>query len=201
MTGTPIHGGSFDAAWQQPAPTPVVQESVTFPFWEILGLGMATVLFGIAVLAWPDATVRVLAVLLGLWLMAAGVVRILGAFLSGRTAGRLLLSGIVGVLFLIGGVACLRDVTKGAVVLAFLVALAWIFTGLAELVVALSATGALRAWLAVLALVSIAIGFVFMLWPGLSLATLVIMVGVSGLVIGTAEIVFAFQLRRARSVP
>jgi uncharacterized membrane protein HdeD (DUF308 family) len=166
-------------------------------FWLVLVLGVASLAFGIGVLVWPDASVRVLAVLLGVWLMVAGVARIAGAFASQLGPGRQLLSGTVGVLLLIGGVACLRDMATGVLVLAFLTALAWIFSGLAELVTARRATGPVRAWLVVIALVSIGFGFVLMLFPRLSLAALAVMMGVSGVVLGIGEILFAFYLRRA----
>jgi uncharacterized membrane protein HdeD (DUF308 family) len=155
----------------------------------------------LAVLVWPAATVRTLGVLVGIWLMVAGIARILGAFLSKRGIGRQVLSGTVGVILLIGGVACLRNVAKGVAVLAFLIALTWILSGVAEFVIAFQATGATRMWLIALAVVSIAIGLVFMLWPSLSLATIVIMTGISGLIIGIGEIAFAFQMRRSAATP
>ncbi len=198
MADTSIHDSSFEPSeWSRPASSVVTREPVTFPFWQLLVLGVVSVLLGIAVLAWPDATARVLAVLLGIWLMVAGLARILATFFSHRSTGHQVLSAIIGVLFLIGGVACLRDLAKGALVLAFIVALTWMMTGLAEFVLALATSGGPRAWLIVLALVSIVIGFVFMLWPAVSLATLVVLLGVSCLVIGTGEVIIAFQLRRA----
>jgi uncharacterized membrane protein HdeD (DUF308 family) len=177
------------------------EERLAVPFWQVTVLGIATALFGIAVLAWPAATLRTLGVLVGVWLMVVGVTRILGAFLSQRGVGWQVLSGTVGVVLLIGGVACLRNVAKGVLVLAFLIALAWILSGVAEFVIAFRATGAPRRWLILLAVVSIAIGLVFMLWPSLSLTTIVIMTGISGLIIGIGEIAFAFQIRRSAAMP
>jgi uncharacterized membrane protein HdeD (DUF308 family) len=72
---------------------------------------------------------------------------------------------------------------------------------MAELVIAFRATGATRTWLIVIGLVSIAIGLVFALWPNLSLTTVVIMTGISGLLIGISEIAFAFKIRRAAATP
>jgi Short repeat of unknown function (DUF308) len=67
-------------------------------FWLVFVLGVATMIFGIVVLAWPDATVKVLAVFVGIWFMAMGFARIVGAFVVRRGLGRALLSGIVGIL-------------------------------------------------------------------------------------------------------
>jgi uncharacterized membrane protein HdeD (DUF308 family) len=72
----------------------------------------------------------------------------------------------------------------------------WLFTGLSELVLAFTATGSSRAWLLLLGAVSTLIGFAFLVWPGLSLTALVVMTGIGALIIGAAEVVFAFRARR-----
>jgi uncharacterized membrane protein HdeD (DUF308 family) len=184
------------ASWPTDRPAPVRHEGVDVPFWQTLALGVLSILFGVALLVWPDVTVRVLGVLVGIWLLLVGVGRIFGAFVSWRGLGWQVLSGIVGVVFVAGGVACLRDVTKGVTVLAFLIALAWIFIGLAELVAAAAASGTARVWLTVLALAAIVIGFVFLLWPAPSLTVVVVLAGITSLLIGIGEVAFAVQLRR-----
>jgi uncharacterized membrane protein HdeD (DUF308 family) len=167
------------------------------PFWQVTVLGVTTLLFGVAVLAWPTATLRTLGVLVGAWLLVAGVSRMLGAFLSERGVGYQVLSGMVGVVLLVGGAACLRNVATGPHILALMIALAWILGGLTEYMIALRVGGRSRTWLLVLGSVSIAIGLVFLLWPSLSLRTIVLLTGTSALVIGTCELFLAVQLRRA----
>jgi uncharacterized membrane protein HdeD (DUF308 family) len=199
MTKYPLHRGDAVSAGGGTLPASAGGRFAE-PFWQVIVLGIATLLFGIAVLVWPAATLRTLGVLVGIWLLVAGAARILGAFVPQRAIGRQVLSGTVGIILMIGGAACLRNVAKGVLILAFMIALAWILSGMAEFVIALQATGATRTWLIVLALVSIAIGFVFLLWPSLSLATIVIMTGISGLIIGIGEIAFAFQMRRSAAM-
>jgi uncharacterized membrane protein HdeD (DUF308 family) len=172
------------------------EDEFAYPFWLVLVLGISSALFGLAVLAWPEATVRVLAVLLGIWLLVIGVARIVSAFVSGRGFGRQLLSGLVGVIVLVGGIACLRDITKSVLVLAFLVALTWIFSGLAAFVVGLGTSGGTRVALIALGALSTALGLVFMVLPRVSLTVFVVLTGLGALVVGIAEIVVAFQVRR-----
>ena len=162
-------------------------------------LGCMTLLFGVVVLAWPRESARVLAVLFGIWLLMAGITRILAAFLLGSSVGHQLLSGIVGIVYVLAGTACVRDVTKSAVLLALVAAAGWILSGLAELVVAVRSKGSHRRWLGVLAVASILIGFIFLLWPGPSITAVILLIGFSALVIGVSELAVAFQLRR--SVP
>jgi len=187
-----------ETSWPTDQPTPVKAESATLLFWQTLTIGVVTILFGIALLAWPDISIRLLGVLVGIWLLLAGVGRVLSAFLVWRGLGWQVLSGVVGLLLLAAGVACLRDVAKGVLVLAFLIALAWIGSGLAELVAAAQASGGSRAWLAILAVGSIVIGFVFLLWPAPSLTTVVLLAGIASLLVGIGEVAFAVRLRKVR---
>ena len=201
MTGYSIDGPAAGTpAGPDAAPTGGV-ERLGVPFWQTVALGLVTALFGLTVLIWPGETLRTLGVLIGIWLLIVGATRIVGAFVSKRGVGHQVLSGIVGVVLLIGGVACLRNVARGVLVLALVVALAWLLSGMAELVIAFQTTGSTRMWLIVLGVVSIAIGLAFTFWPSLSLTTAVLMTGISGLVIGIGEIVFAFQLRRLAAEP
>jgi uncharacterized membrane protein HdeD (DUF308 family) len=178
------------------APVAREQESL-FPWWTLLLLGAVSVLFGIAVLVWPGATLKVLAVLVGIWLLLAGTLRIVGAFLPGRGVGRQVLSGIVGVIVFIGGVVCLRNLVTALAVLALIVSLSWLFSGLSATLMAFQATGATRAGLLIVGILSIIVGLVFLFVPGLTLAAVVLLVGISAIVIGAGELVLAFQLRKA----
>jgi uncharacterized membrane protein HdeD (DUF308 family) len=66
-----------------------------FPWWTSLLLGVFSVIFGIVVLAWPGLSLRVMAALVGVWLLLAGLFRIVGAFLpGGRGLARSVLSGL-----------------------------------------------------------------------------------------------------------
>jgi uncharacterized membrane protein HdeD (DUF308 family) len=200
MTGYSVPGPASASAGPDAAPTGGV-ERLEVPFWQMIALGLVTALFGIAVLVWPGETLRTLGVLIGIWLLIVGATRIVGAFVSERGVGHQVLSGVVGVVLLIGGLACLRNVARGVLVLALVVALAWLLSGIAELVIAFQTTGSTRMWLIVLGIVSIALGLAFTFWPSLSLTTAVLLTGISGLIVGIGEIVFAFQMRRLASVP
>jgi uncharacterized membrane protein HdeD (DUF308 family) len=191
MTELPTRGP--ETAW----PSPVTRERAdAFAWWTVLILGVVTVVFGAAVLIWPDVTLRGMAVLVGIWLLLAGITRIFGAFLPGGGAGRQVLSGIVGVILFIGGMLCLRNLVNALAILALMVALSWMFGGLAEILMGLAAAGAMRAALIIVGTLSLLAGFVFLFAPRLSLTALVLMTGISAIVIGIGELVVAVQLRR-----
>ncbi|MEV4701750.1 DUF308 domain-containing protein [Actinoplanes sp. NPDC049316] len=170
--------------------------SVPVPWGTLLASGIFGVVFGAAVLIWPDVSLRVMAALAGVWLFAAGIARIIGAFLPGRASiAHHLLSGIVGVVVLIAGLICLRDLVSRLTVLALLFATTWLLSGIAEVVLGLQRTGAARWGLICVGLLSMAVGAVFVLMPEVSLTTLVLLTGMSSLIVGLSEVVLALFLR------
>jgi uncharacterized membrane protein HdeD (DUF308 family) len=174
----------------------VVARGDPFPWWLSAVLGVVSIGFGIVVLIWPGETLRVMAACFGVWLILAGFARVVGAFMSGTGIGAQMLSGVVGVLLILGGVACLRNLVTAVAVLATLVAAMWLLSGLSELVIAFTVHGPSRGWLIALGVVSILTGLVFAIWPELSLATLVLTTCVGALVIGVGQVAFALQIRR-----
>lgn len=177
--------------------SPVTQDrGGLFPWWMLLVLGAASVLFGAAVLIWPHATLNVMAVLLGIWLLLSGAARIIGAFLPGAGFGSNLLSGVVGVILIIAGAMCLRDLVSSLQVIAFIVALTWIFSGLAGIIMALQTSEGSRISLLIIGILTLLIGGVFLFLPRLSLATLILTTGIGAIVVGIGELVAAFQLRK-----
>ncbi|MEV6928143.1 DUF308 domain-containing protein [Dactylosporangium sp. NPDC051485] len=166
------------------------------PFREIVGLGLITILFGVAVLAWPGKTLSLLGVLVGVWLLVAGAIRVYGAFGHDQSTGRRVLLGGVGVLLIVGGIACLQHVATGVAVLAAIIGLAWLVSGIAELSIAFLTHGRIRTSLIAIGAVSLLAGLAFLFWPGLSLGLTVLLTGISALLIGAAEVAFAFQLRQ-----
>ncbi|MFC6568976.1 HdeD family acid-resistance protein [Actinoplanes utahensis] len=168
-----------------------------FPWWTLLVTGLFAVLLGLAVLIWPDISLRVMAALTGVWLLFGGLARIVAAFLpTGAGVGRSVLSGIVGIVVLIAGLLCLRNLVTGLAVLALVFATTWILSGLALVLAAAPARGPSRAALVIVGAISILAGVVFVVTPALSLGTLILMTGAGSIVVGLAEVILAFVIRR-----
>jgi uncharacterized membrane protein HdeD (DUF308 family) len=103
----------------------------------------------------------------------------------------------VGVVLVLGGLACLRDIATSLVALALIVALSWMLSGIAEIVMAAEATGSSRTWLLVLGVLSAGLGLIFLFFPGLSLFALVLTTGIGFIATGAVQLVLAFTMRRA----
>jgi uncharacterized membrane protein HdeD (DUF308 family) len=163
----------------------------------VLTFGVLTVLAGLLVLAWPGRTVVAVAVLFGLQLVVAGLFRFVAAFASEDESGatRVLLA-LLGVLSFIVGLYALRHVLVTVAALALLLGIFWVVNGTIEVFTALSHRAmAGRGWTVLTGLLSVLAGVVVLVYPGISLVTLAVVLGVWLLVYGVMEIVLAFQLR------
>ena len=164
----------------------------------LLTFGIITLLAGIFVLAWPAATLLVIAVLFGVQLIVAGIFRFVAAFASDDASGgtRVLLA-LLGVLSIIIGLWAVRHVLLTLLALVVLLGIFWVVNGTIELFTALSHRGMpQRGWNAALGVLSILAGLVVLIYPGESLLTLSIVLGIWLLVYGLMEITAAFRLRR-----
>jgi uncharacterized membrane protein HdeD (DUF308 family) len=165
----------------------------------VLWFGMVTLLAGVVVLAWPGATLLVIAVLFGVQLIFAGAFRFVAAFATDDASGgtRVLLA-LLGVLSIIIGLWAVRHVLLTLLALVVLLGIFWVVNGTIELFSALSHRGMQqRGWTAAMGVLSILAGLVVLAYPGESLFTLSLVLGIWLLVYGTMEITAAFRLRRA----
>ena len=167
--------------------------------WKVmLVLGLLTLGFGIAVLVWPAATLVVAAVLFGVWLIVAGLIRLIGALASKHlSTGWRAVHVVLGVLLLAAGVIALTDLVRSLGALIFVIGFLFVLDGIGDLLQAIgNRTTASRGWLAFTGALGVAAGVIVLSRPSVGLVTLVVVVGVSLLVLGIARIAAAFALRR-----
>lgn len=163
----------------------------------VLAFGVITLLAGILVLAWPGATLLVIAVLFGVQLIVAGIYRFVAAFATEDASGgaRVMLA-LLGVLSIIIGLWAVRHVLLTLLALVVLLGIFWVVNGAIELFTALSYRGMPeRGWTAAMGVLSVLAGIVVLIYPAESLLTLSIVLGIWLLVYGVMEIVAAFRLR------
>jgi uncharacterized membrane protein HdeD (DUF308 family) len=163
----------------------------------VLFFGIVTVLAGLFAIVWPGRTLQVIAVLFGIQLVVAGIFRFVTALAVDEASGgtRVLLA-LLGVLSFIVGLYALRNVLVTIAALALLLGIFWIVNGAVETFTALSDRGMQgRGWAIFMGLLSIVAGVVVLVYPGISLTTLAIVLGLWLIVFGVMEIVAAFRLR------
>lgn len=166
----------------------------------LVGLGVLSVVLGVLVLAWPTATLLVVAVVFGLQLIVVGAVRIATSRLLPSEPGWLRpVSIVLGALTIVAGVICLFRPGTSLVVIAIFIAAGWIAEGVAAVAQGTGSertTGA-RVYLLVSGVVAVLAGLVVAIFPGSSLVLLTRLSGIMLILIGAAELVAAFMARRA----
>jgi uncharacterized membrane protein HdeD (DUF308 family) len=103
-------------------------------WWLPATMGVTAIAFGVALPILPDASLRVIAAMLG-------------------------------IAFVLGGIACLRILVTGWAVLATVLAVLWLFSGLAQLVIAMTVAGPTDGRLVGLGAFSTIVGIAFAVWP------------------------------------
>ncbi len=166
----------------------------------LVALGILSLVLGVIVLVWPEATLLVVAITFGLQLIAAGAVRLsVSRVLPSEPGWVKPVSMVLGVLSIVAGVICLFRPNASLFVIALFIAIGWIAEGIAALVQGFGSdrTTGTRVFLIVCGVVSIIAGLVVAIFPGSSLVLLARLAGIMLILIGIAEIVAAFMARRA----
>lgn len=166
-------------------------------WWVLLVFGIASIVIGIALIAVPDKTLTVIAVLLGVWLLVVGVVRFFQGIFDRDAEHRVLLA-IVGILGVILGLLVMRDPLRTIWVIAVIVGLFWLIAGFVDVFrVATKRVTENRGLNLTLGIVAIVAGAVVVLWPGITVLVLAIVGGIYLIISGIVESVLAFRVRNA----
>jgi uncharacterized membrane protein HdeD (DUF308 family) len=161
--------------------------------------GAVALIIGILITFWPKNSAMVIAVLIGIYLVIAGLAYVgLGIFSKGISGGARTLDIILGILFVVGGVLALANVAQAtaflAVFLGVLVGIAWIVEGIVTLVQSGDAPS--RGWAIFFGILSIVAGILVLSAPFWAVAILFIILGISLIILGIVQIVRAFTFGR-----
>ncbi|MET7617326.1 HdeD family acid-resistance protein [Streptomyces sp. NPDC005408] len=166
--------------------------------WKwILGSAVATLVPGILVLVWPEETLHVLAVLIGLYLLVIGAFRFVATF--GRDDhGERLPGLLLAVLYVLAGVLCLRNPLQTIAALSLIVGIVWLVSGILTLYTAIAAKDLPhRGFVIGAAVIGIVAGIVVLALPTESARALTRLLGLWLVLIGLAEVALAFAWRAA----
>ncbi|EGX55416.1 integral membrane protein [Streptomyces zinciresistens K42] len=195
----PLTGGTA------PAPDPDAERLLAElgASWTwLLGSALAALVPGILALAWPDATLHVLAVIIGLYLLVTGAFRFVASF--AREHGDRHLGLLVAALYVLAGVLCLRNPLQTIAALSLIVGAVWVVTGMLTAWTALAFKGLPhRGFVLGAAALAVVAGIVVLALPNQSAVVLTRLLGLWLLLLGLAELAIAFAwraaLHRARS--
>jgi uncharacterized membrane protein HdeD (DUF308 family) len=162
-------------------------------WWLVVLFGVAVLGVGVFFVAAPHETLSTFTVIAGILLLVDGVIAIL-ASIFGRGEGRGLLATI-GVLSAIAGLVLVKKPFDTLLVFILIFGVWLIVAGGVRFVVAVGEPEG-RAGNIVIAILDFIAGIVILSWPGPSLATLAVIIGIVLLFRGTLWIVAGWELRR-----
>lgn len=161
-----------------------------------LFLGVVTLILGLIVAFHPSGSLTVIAVLLGILLIAAGIFHLIRMFsAAGR---RRVWLGISGLLLIVTGVLLIRHLHLTVAIIGLVIGISWIVQGLSALID--GASGGPRegrGWWIFFGIVSLAAGIVVTAVPVASVTALAVLAGIWFVVQGLLEIIGGLMLRHA----
>lgn len=167
------------------------------PWWLLIISGLAGIVIGFAIIAWPDRTLLVFAVLVGIYLMIFGAVRFVQAILDGDMQQRGL-TALAGGLGFVVGLVVIREPARSIAVLVILLGLYWVISGAIEFFVAIADRDTPQRGLAIfLGVLRFVTGLLVLAWPAITFLILAWLTGAYLILAGVTEIVLAFQLRKS----
>ncbi|MFF9850513.1 HdeD family acid-resistance protein [Streptomyces litmocidini] len=167
-----------------------------FAWQALLVAGLVSLILGVMVLAWPEATLRVVGVLFGLYLLLSGVAQLVAAFGTHATAALRVMAFISGALSILLGLFCFRGATQSTLLLALWIGIGWLFRGITQTVAAASDPAIpARGWQIFLGIVSALAGIVLIVSPLESATVLTLLGGIWLIAVGAVEVVTALQVR------
>jgi len=157
---------------------------------------VSALVIGILVLVWPQSTITILAVLLGIYFAILGIIRVVEGFVDkdlnggGRAA-----NFIIGAIILAAGVIVIRNPFETAVFVVILIGISWIFEGIATLVDTARGNGSGVS--AIIGVVIAILGILVILFAdGVTIAYAVFF-GIILLIVGVLDLVLLVTVSRA----
>ena len=169
-------------------------------WWWTFLFGLLGLAAGILVLSWPHETLRVVAIVIGLQFLVAGVARFVTAFTrdAASGAGRALYF-VLALFSVVAGVLVLRHQLQTVAVLALIAGLYWLVTGILLICLAVSEPELPHRWLVLfLGAVAAIAGLVVLVYPVQTAVALARLLGLWLVVISLLDIVLAIALRLSR---
>ena len=157
--------------------------------WALGLWGALSIIFGVMVMAWPGITLKAFLIILAMYLVAVGVVMLVGAIVNRE--GRWIGTALVGVISAVAGLYVFANPQISALVALSVIAVWAIAVGMLQIVAGFEGK---NNWLMIFAgAVYTLFGFYIFANPAGGALTLVWLIGLSTIISGVFLVVAAFE--------
>ncbi|MEH6491460.1 HdeD family acid-resistance protein [Halopseudomonas sp.] len=163
----------------------------------LLALGILFIVLGFIGLGMSVTLTIATVFVFGVMLLAGGALQLVDAIRSKHASGRLI-SGLMGVLYLLGGFLLVSKPLAGSAVITLLLAAAFFAIGLVRILLGLQlrGSGASWGWLVFAGAISLLLAcMIFLQWPASALWLIGMLVAIEMLVHGCAYVMLALAAR------
>jgi len=172
-------------------------ESLKKAWWLLLVDGVLSVGIAVLLIFWPGATITVVTAIVGFFMIATGVIRFFVAIFDSHAPDRWLMA-FAGIFGIVLGVVVMKNPEGTIKIIALIVAIFWLISGLVDLFRGLGDSELPdRTLRIVFGVVSVAFGVVILVWPTVTIGVFVILTGIFLLLFGALEILASFRLKNA----
>ncbi|GAA0929606.1 HdeD family acid-resistance protein [Streptomyces thermoalcalitolerans] len=162
----------------------------------LLATGAAALVLGVLVLLWPGPSLLAAGVLFGVYLLVSGVLQLVSAFATHRTAPLRVLAFASGALSILLGLFCFRGALQSVLLLALWIGIGWLIRGLTQTIAAVHDPGTpARGWQIFFGVLAFLAGAVLIVSPLESVVVLTVVAGWWLVVVGIVETVIALRVR------
>lgn len=170
-------------------------EHLKADWWWFLLLGILLVVLGIVAIAYPAVFTVGSVIVLGILLIVGGGATIISSFWAGKWSA-LLLQLLVGILYVVAGMAVMDAPAESIVVMTLFVAAFFIVAGLFRIVSSLLLRFSQWGWVLLNGVVTLLLGIIiYRQWPEASIWVLGLLIGVDMLFYGWTWIMLSLVLR------
>lgn len=162
----------------------------------LMGMAVVTGIFGLIMLVWPAATVRVAAILFGIWLMFSGLVMLAQAVASSGNGLLRALVGVGGLLSMIIGAIAIFNGDASVKILVIFVLIGWLANGLAYVIVGLrDKYSPNRGGYLVFGGIQLLLALLVIAWPSATVTVIVRVIGIGLLMLAALQVWIARRVR------
>lgn len=173
-----------------------VAEGLGQNWWWLLIMGIVYVIAGFVAIGHPVMASYAVELVIGIILIAGGVISVIGSFFSGDWK-RFLLILLSGILYLVVGYLLLKNPVSGVVTITLLLAAFLFVEGIFKIVNSFQMKPAANwGWLLISGIASLILGvLIYAEFPSSSLYILGLLVGIYFLINGFSMIMFSFAVK------
>lgn len=166
-------------------------------WWAILVRGVVAILFALLAFFATGFTLNLLLIFLGVYLVLDGLFAVVGAVMAAPNHNNWWILMLEGLVSLIAGIMIFAWPGISLVVMLYIIAIWAIVTGIFEFLASIGASWAApgKVFLGTTGVLSIILGVMVFIYPELSLAAIIWLIGIYALVIGVSMIFLGLKLR------